>query len=898
MDKKCAIWQTCTIMKETQSTPIAQNQILRTLLARLPELNNIVSHHIGGIMALILAVCMHFNFQDPKEENQQQTTYNALKVIHEKGLIDLGDLYEPNPSDRAPKVLDKEALGRLPDNFDLNEALNSVRIVCVRDKEELHVWNTVIAYYHPLGNALVGRQIKYVFYIGNVAIGAIGFASPARNMQVREDWIKWSTEERFNYLHYIIYLARFAICDELKDCEVMKSKLLDMTLQSISEDFYSRYNYYPFLIETFAENDCVLANGCFSNWEFIGLTKGRGRYKTPHSEKKEIKKILMYPLVPDFRIQLDLEAVRPLSISEGLSLSKKLSLESVLQNIDKRLQIRYWLIMAVTLENPGESSICAITDGNTAAMAAYYRFIGNKKITYQILIKSHIENTIRRTRTQKIVLCIADTCVINLTNLVKCTGLGYLGTKISESENNNDQFNDQIIEIYQDKFVDKYCFKNENIFEDEYVEEYLQLEFCEDDDYNESKNITNALNLMSPYVKNLMEREKGASYGIFSHSILAVTLDGIGLGMLRLELTNPQKLTEEEKRNRNKQSIEEKKSHYWIDDLKCVQKVAEENPDTLYVLDGDREMDFYQFHENADNLKNVKYVGRVKDLKNTRVEVDGKIYTGENFLEIASEKGTVERKIERKSSRPGIGREERREKSDERIAKFSIRAFEGDRLPPKSGEFKDGRKIRTNFVIAVETNPKPGEEPIVWYLETNLPASTLDECLLVVDIYVKRWNIEVKHRNDKNTFDIDQINCDDVEKVKNAITIRLIVSWYTMFINRLSRVYKNTDANVIFDNRAKNELAQILGIPPQIDSEPHITLYDAVRCVSKLAGYTDRRCDSHPGDQLFGKGLKELFIRIKAGEEKIAKFSNVIDQLSFITDQQKEGVKAAIEMLC
>lgn len=91
---------------------------------------------------------------------------------------------------------------------------------------------------------------------------------------------------------------------------------------------------------------------------------------------------------------------------------------------DKRLDNRLSGMLTVLTEKPNTFIPQAASDYHQAK--AYYRFWDNKKVKPQLILKSHIEETLEKCIASDIVLSIQDTTDIDHTGHQKTKGLGYL----------------------------------------------------------------------------------------------------------------------------------------------------------------------------------------------------------------------------------------------------------------------------------------------------------------------------------------------------------------------------------------------------------------------------------------------------------------------------------------
>ena len=92
---------------------------------------------------------------------------------------------------------------------------------------------------------------------------------------------------------------------------------------------------------------------------------------------------------------------------------------------DRRLEKRLQTTAELLEKNP-ESSIPAACK-TTAKAKATYRLLGNSKLSSDIIIDSHRQETIKRIKGHKIVLIAQDTSSLNFSTHKKTEGLGPIG---------------------------------------------------------------------------------------------------------------------------------------------------------------------------------------------------------------------------------------------------------------------------------------------------------------------------------------------------------------------------------------------------------------------------------------------------------------------------------------
>ena len=185
--------------------------------------------------------------------------------------------------------------------------LRELKLVLVSSKDrELDLqWKKLVATHHYLGyRPLCGAQLRYLIGCEQGWLGALGFSAAALHLKARERWIGWSHAARQGHLKKVVANSRFVIARGVR-VKNLASKVLAMAQKRLPEDWAQAYGYKPLLLETYVESKRFAATSYrAANWLYVGKTCGRGRQDRAHREKKPIKDIYLYPLVPDCQKRL------------------------------------------------------------------------------------------------------------------------------------------------------------------------------------------------------------------------------------------------------------------------------------------------------------------------------------------------------------------------------------------------------------------------------------------------------------------------------------------------------------------------------------------------------------------------------------------------------------------
>ena len=413
-----------------------QNQIKRTLSepSNIKRVRGVLesneSLHRSGLAALI---CEQFGFYDARGQEQKSGCLKALRELEAAGHFTLPEA-RTNPGNRSPRRLSEP----VPLPMEIPTQAGEVReleMVLVTTLEQMRIWNELMLNEHPQGaGPLVGRQLRYLIGSQHGWLGGFGFAAAALQLADRDKWIGWNTDERREYLHFVVGMSRFLIRPSVQ-CHNLASKVMGMSIAALRDDFESQFNYRPWLVESFVDTSRYPGT-CYraANWIPVGKTKGRGRQDRFSQSALSTKTIYMYPIENDFRMRMGLSSSAGLG---ALGPADGLEAEHWAENEfggaplgDARLSKRLVNVAAEKAEVP-DRAFSGVAKGDWPAVKAYYRMIDQPEesaINITNILKPHRGRTVRRMMGQQTVLCIQDGSDLQYTNLEQCEGLGEIGT--------------------------------------------------------------------------------------------------------------------------------------------------------------------------------------------------------------------------------------------------------------------------------------------------------------------------------------------------------------------------------------------------------------------------------------------------------------------------------------
>jgi hypothetical protein len=201
---------------------------------------------------------------------------------------------------------------RLPDEVQ-QQRLDEV---CVRvaKRAQLPRLNKLLDQHHYLGSLKpVGERLCYVATDASDRwLAILVFSAAANHLRARDQWIKWSNEQRRRRLRLITNNCRFLV---LPDCSVpnLGSRVLRLTLDRLSADWQAHYGHPILVVETFVDPDqfqgtVYTANG----WIELGETDGWGRQRRDYYVKHDKpKRLFVRALAREACRSLQAEHLKP-----------------------------------------------------------------------------------------------------------------------------------------------------------------------------------------------------------------------------------------------------------------------------------------------------------------------------------------------------------------------------------------------------------------------------------------------------------------------------------------------------------------------------------------------------------------------------------------------------------
>jgi hypothetical protein len=340
-------------------------------------------------------------------------------------------------------------------------------------------------------------------------------------------------------------------------------------------------------------------------------------------------------------------------------------------------------------------------------------------------------------------------------------------------------------------------------------------------------------------VQGLGVLEDNRTPGFFAHSTLAVSEQGVPLGVLGQAVwSRPQNL-DRDKEGHKQKPITEKESFKWLQSMGQL-------PDTAkrVVTVCDREADVYELFQAAANRK-LDYIVRAS--RNRCLEDAALLRDHLGEMSVADTYTiTVRRQVNQ----------------SERTATVDLRYTTVTLSPPKRPKSAVAMALHPLTVQVVEVKeldpPAAVKEPIHWILLTTLAVDNLDDAYRIVRYYTYRWLVERFHfvlKSGGCDFEASQLRT--VEALHRLLAICSRVAWQLLWLTYEARQHPAKPCTLVLTQAEWQALTAFTNQSnTPADSPP--TLQQAVRAIAQLGGFIGRKSDGEPGVKTLWRGWQRF----------------------------------------
>jgi Transposase DNA-binding len=328
--------------------------------------------------------------------------------------------------------------------------------------------------------------------------------------------------------------------------------------------------------------------------------------------------------------------------------------------------------------------------------------------------------------------------------------------------------------------------------------------------------------------------------GLLMHTALAVTTDGLPLGLSAVKFWSRQQFKGtaalKRKINPTRVPIEAKESIRWLENLR--QSMALLGVPGRCVHIGDRESDIYELFCTAQELGAHVIVRSCVD----RLAGDGQ-HTMAAEMEEGRVQGVHEVEVRNSTGRVGTA-----------VVELKYRPV---RVLPPRGKQKRYPALMLTLIQARERTTPADRPAIDWKLITDLPITSHEAAVEKLRWYALRWKIEVFHKILKSGCQAERARLRTAERLVKLIAVFCILSWRVFWMTMLNRSARNVTPRLAF---TEVEIALLDRLMPDKGQPPPSpkALSSYLIKLARLGGYLARTRDPPPGNMVMWRGLSRL----------------------------------------
>ncbi|SOE46594.1 Transposase Tn5 dimerisation domain-containing protein [Burkholderia sp. OK233] len=327
--------------------------------------------------------------------------------------------------------------------------------------------------------------------------------------------------------------------------------------------------------------------------------------------------------------------------------------------------------------------------------------------------------------------------------------------------------------------------------------------------------------------------------GFMMHSLLAVTPDGLPLGVLGMKTWVRPEAEFGKTRQRKSRLVHEKESVKWLEGVEHLASLKTRCADTRFVGVGDRESDLFELFV-AERPAGVDWLIRASWNRRAR-HPDGYLWEA---VEATRPLGRTDLLVPARRNAP------------QRTARLTLRCATVRLRPPKARASRL-KEVDVFAIHAIETSPPCGVEPLEWMLLSSVPTTTLEEVLERLAWYARRWTIESWHRVLKSGCRIEARQFGNLDRFVRATALFTVISWRILYATLLARIDTDLPCDVLLQPLEWQALYchsnDTTKLPKQTPS-----LQQAVLWIAMLGGYQNRKHDRPPGPTVLWRGFLVL----------------------------------------
>jgi Transposase DNA-binding/Transposase Tn5 dimerisation domain len=342
----------------------------------------------------------------------------------------------------------------------------------------------------------------------------------------------------------------------------------------------------------------------------------------------------------------------------------------------------------------------------------------------------------------------------------------------------------------------------------------------------------------------------GFGQGFHLHSALMVSAqDDRVHGLAGQLIYHRQPVPEGETRTQRLQR-DDRESQIWCH---LVDQIGSPPPGTSWVHVVDRGADDFEFFYHCQQA-GTDWVARAKNVNRTILTPDGGPLALSAYLQTLPAAGSFALDLRARPKQPA------------RKAKLVV-AFGALSMPTP--------RLKSPFLRAVKPSPIPmwvvwvrevdapqGVDPIEWVLYTSVPVQDLEDAMVIVGYYEKRWLIEEWHKVLKTGMRVEARQLKTSQRLEAMMGLMSVAAVRLFQLKGEARTAPERPAEQVVPPKYVRALKAVR----KLGSSMELTVGRFFRELAKLGGFLGRRRDGEPGWITIWRGWEKLQTMIRGAE--------------------------------
>lgn len=340
-------------------------------------------------------------------------------------------------------------------------------------------------------------------------------------------------------------------------------------------------------------------------------------------------------------------------------------------------------------------------------------------------------------------------------------------------------------------------------------------------------------------------------HGFYMHSALAMTTEGMPLGLLSNNMWSRTTVKGRENKIRTDHLIhtENKESYKWISSLEA--SVEALNAEVKAITICDRECDIFDFYLSAIDLQTDVIVRSKED------RAVGTRQMPINLKEKLNKTVPYHPRVIIKVPIEKEGNKDNSKATKYRDAELELKAIPVTLSPSRKQAQVVKERIDLYAVEAKEVNPPSGFEKAHWTLLTTIPIETFEEARLIVKYYSMRWKIENYFKILKSGCTIEKCRLGEGSRLKKYVMLFSVIAWRIFWMTFIKRVSPEASCEEALTTNEWKSLFNYYNRGIDLPEEaPSIS--EAFVWLARLGGFLARKSDGEPGPTYLWRGWSRL----------------------------------------